>query len=70
MPEIKVLTAKKTLKLDCGCIIQAHQSFMVTRIFACPKATAELLSLMTAPHAKHEPTEVSKPQEQAPKNQA
>ncbi len=51
MSEVKGLTARKSLRLDCGCVIQAQQAFMVTRIFACPQATTTLLARLTTLHA-------------------
>lgn len=58
MPEVKLLMAKKTIKLDCGCLIPAQQSFMVTRTFTCPQAAAELLRILMTPHPtkEHEQT--------------
>ena len=54
MPEVKLLKAKKTLKLDCGCIIPAQASIMVTRTFTCPQAATELLRMLMAPHQTNE----------------
>ena len=54
MPEVKLLKAKKTIKLDCGCFIPAQQAFMVTRTFTCPAAATELLRLLMKSHPTNE----------------
>jgi hypothetical protein len=57
MPEVKPLTAKKTLKLDCGCVVHQQELFMVTRVFTCMKATGELLKGLIKAHQTPQPPE-------------
>jgi hypothetical protein len=54
MPEVKLLKAKKTIKLDCGCLIPAQQAFMVTRTFTCLAAATELLQMLMSLHPTNE----------------
>lgn len=55
MSEVKPLTAKKTLKLDCGCVIHQDDVFMVMRVFTCMKATGELLKFLKKMHRTEQP---------------
>jgi hypothetical protein len=50
MSEVKPLLAKKTLKLDCGCVVHAQDLFMITRVFTCTHVTGELLKVLVKVH--------------------
>ena len=55
MSEVKPLLAKKTLKLDCGCVVHEKDLFMVTRTFTCMKVTGELLTFLMKAHQTNPP---------------
>jgi len=48
MPQVRRLTAKRSLKLDCGHIVCPGQTFLVTSIFTCEKDRSWPLVILRA----------------------